>query len=135
MAHGKLKSKVPQLVEALNDRVTEHHRFLLRFHLDNIAFQLDQIQELDEEIQRHMVPFQKENYLIKTLPGISKTSAAAIIAKIGTNMSQFPDEAHLLPGLECVLEIMRVQESRKAERFEKVMDSSKVYSLKLLGPF
>ena len=95
MAHGKLKSKVPQLVEALNGRVTEHHRFLLRFHLDNIAFQLDQIQELDEEIQRHMVPFQKENYLIKTLPGISKTSAAAIIAKIGTNMSQFPDEAHL----------------------------------------
>jgi transposase len=82
MAHGKLKSKVPQLVEALNGQVTKHHRFLLRFHLDNIAFQLDQIQELDEEIQRHMVPFQKENYLIQTLPGISKTSAAAIIAEI-----------------------------------------------------
>jgi transposase len=95
MAHGKLKSKVPQLVEALNGRVTEHHRFLLRFHLDNIAFQLEQIQELDGEIQRRMVPFQKENCLIQTLPGISKTSAAAIIAEIGTDMSQFPDEAHL----------------------------------------
>jgi transposase len=80
MARGKLKSKVPQLVEALNGRVTEHHRFLLRFHLENIAFQLDQIHELDEEIQKRMIPFQKEYRLIQTLPGISKTSAAAIIA-------------------------------------------------------
>jgi transposase len=95
MARGKLKSKVPQLVEALNGRVTKHHRFLLRFHLDNIAFQLEQIQELDEEIQMRMVPFQKENCLIQTIPGINKTSAAAIIAEIGTDMSQFPDEAHL----------------------------------------
>ena len=95
MARGKLKSKVPQLVEALNGRVTEHHRFLLRFHLENIAFQLDQIHELDEEIQKRMIPFQKEYRLIQTLPGISKTSAAAIIAEIGTDMSQFPDEAHL----------------------------------------
>jgi len=95
MARRKLKRKVPQLIEALNGRVTEHHRFLLRFHLDNIAFQLEQIQELDEEIQRRMVPFQKEYQLIQTLPGISKTSAAAIIAEIGTDMSQFPDEAHL----------------------------------------
>ena len=95
MARGKLKNKVPQLVEALNGRITEHHRFLLRFHLDNIAIQLEQIQALDEEIQRRMVPFQKENCLIQTLPGISKTSAAAIIAEIGTDMSQFPDEAHL----------------------------------------
>jgi hypothetical protein len=39
MASGKLKSKVPQLVEALNGRVTEHHRFLLthfpHFNLQN----------------------------------------------------------------------------------------------------
>jgi transposase len=95
MARGKLKSKVPQLVEALNGRVTEHHKFLLRFHLENIAFQVDQIHELDEEIQKRMIPFQKEYHLIQTLPGISKTSAAAIIAEIGTDMSQFPDEAHL----------------------------------------
>ncbi len=59
MARGKLKSKVPQLVEALNGRVTSHHRFLIRFHLDNIAIQLEQIQVLDEEIQRHMALFKR----------------------------------------------------------------------------
>ncbi len=76
MARRKLKGKVPQLIEALNGRVTEHHRFPLRFHFDNIAFQLEQIQELDEEIQRRMVPFQKEYHLIQPLPGIGKTLAA-----------------------------------------------------------
>jgi transposase len=95
MASGRLKSKIDELVEALNGKVTEHHKFLLRFHLSNIAFQLDQIQMLDEEIQRRMIPFQKEASLIQTIPGINKTSAAAIIAEIGVNMAQFPDEAHL----------------------------------------
>jgi transposase len=95
MASGRLKSKINQLVEALNGKVTEHHKFLLRFHLSNIAFQLDQVQMLDEEIQRRMAPFQKEASLIQTIPGINKTSAAAIIAEIGVNMAQFPDEAHL----------------------------------------
>ena len=125
MARGKLKSKVPQLVEALNGRVTEHHKFLLRFHLDNIAFQLDRIHELDEEIQKRMVPFQKENRLIQTLPGISKTSAAAIIAEIGTDMSQFPDEAHLsswagmCPGNNESAGIKRSGKTRKGNGFLK----------------
>jgi transposase len=125
MARGKLKSKVPKLVEALKGRVTEHHRFLLRFHLDNIAFQLEQIQELDEEIQRRMVPFQKEYRLIQTLPGISKTSAAAIIAEIGTDMSQFPDEAHLsswagmCPGNNESAGIKKSGKTRKGNGFLK----------------
>ena len=42
-----------------------------------------------------MVPFQKESKLIQTIPGISDVNASAILAEIGVNMSQFPDEAHL----------------------------------------
>jgi transposase len=53
------------------------------------------IKKLDEEIQQKMVPFQKEAKLIQTLPGISEVSASAILAEIGTDISQFPDEAHL----------------------------------------
>jgi transposase len=33
--------------------------------------------------------------LIQTIPGISEVSAAEILAEIGVNMSQFPDEAHI----------------------------------------
>jgi transposase len=42
-----------------------------------------------------MIPFRKEETLIQTIPGISKTTASAIIAEIGVNMSQFPTDAHL----------------------------------------
>jgi transposase len=95
MARGKLKNKVDQLVEALNGKVTDHHRFLLRLHLNNIAFLAEQVQEIDEEIQKAMIPFREENTLVQTIPGISKTTASAIIAEIGVNMSQFPSDAHL----------------------------------------
>jgi hypothetical protein len=42
-----------------------------------------------------MIPFQREETLIQTIPGISKTNASAIIAEIGADMSQFPTDAHL----------------------------------------
>jgi transposase len=95
MSKGKLKKKVDLLAEALNGNVTDHHRFLLKMHLDNIEFYAKQIKKLDDEIQRKMVPFQRESELIQTIPGISEVSAAEILAEIGVNMSQFPDEAHI----------------------------------------
>ena len=41
-----------------------------------------------------MIPFQTEAKLIQTIPGMSEVSASATL-EIGTDMSQFPDEAHL----------------------------------------
>ncbi|MGA9099769.1 MAG: hypothetical protein WB392_12655 [Methanotrichaceae archaeon] len=71
MVHGKLRSKIDLLVEALNGKLTDHHRFLLKLHLENIAFIAEQIRELDEVLQERMIPFRKEAKLIQTIPGIS----------------------------------------------------------------
>ncbi len=95
MAKGKLKKKVDLLEKALNGKLTDHHRILLRMHLENIDHTAKQIKKIDEEIQRKMVPFQKESKLIQTIPGISEVNASAILAEIGVDMSVFPDEAHL----------------------------------------
>jgi transposase len=95
MAKGKLKKKVDLLEKALNGKITDHHRFLLGMHLENIDHLAKQIKKMDEEIDRKMVPFQNESKLIQTIPGISDVNASAILAEIGVNMSQFPDEAHL----------------------------------------
>jgi transposase len=95
MAKGKLKKKVDLLEKALNGKLTDHHRFLLGMHLENIDHLAKQIKKIDEEIQRKMVPFQKESKLIQTIPGISEVNSSAILAEIGIDMSQFPDEAHL----------------------------------------
>jgi len=48
MTSGKLRSKVDQLVEALDGKVTEHHRFLLKMHLEHVEFLAQQVQKLDE---------------------------------------------------------------------------------------
>ena len=95
MAKGKLKKKVDLLEKAVNGKLTDHHRFLLEMHLQNIDHLAKQIKKLDEEIEKKMVPFQKESKLIQTIPGISEVNASAILAEIGADMSQFPDEAHL----------------------------------------
>jgi len=95
MAKGKLRKKLDLQEKALNGKITDHHRFLLKMHLQNIDHLSKQIIMIDEEIQKKMVPFQKEARLIQTIPGISEVNASAILAEIGVNMSQFPDEAHL----------------------------------------
>jgi transposase len=55
-ARGRLRAKIPQLQEALRGRVTEHHRFLLRLHLDHLAH-LDALMErLTERIDGLLFP-------------------------------------------------------------------------------
>jgi transposase len=95
MAKGKLRKMLDLLEKALKGKITDHHRFLLKMHLQNIDHLSKQIIMINEEIQKKMVPFQKEARLIQTIPGISEVNASAILAGIGVNMSQFPDEAHL----------------------------------------
>ena len=51
--------------------------------------------EFDEEIQRRLVPYQKEFKDIQSVTGIKGVSAASVIAEIGVDMSRFPDEAHI----------------------------------------
>ena len=125
LVHGKLRSKIDQLVEALNGKLTDHHRFLLKIHLENIAFMAEQIQELDVEIAKRMIPFQKEAHLIQTIPGISTTTASAIIAEIGVDMSQFQDEARLscwagiCPGNNESAGVKKNGKTRKGNKFLK----------------
>jgi transposase len=125
MVRGKLKNKIDQLVQALQGRLTDHHRYLLRLHLKQIAFLADQIKELDDVIQKKMKAFKKESDLIKTVPGISDTTSSAIIAEIGTDMSQFPDEAHLsswagiCPGNNESAGVKKSGKIRKGDKFLK----------------
>ncbi|MFL5591227.1 MAG: IS110 family transposase [Ktedonobacteraceae bacterium] len=53
LARGRLRAKLPALREALEGRVEETHRILLRHLLDRI----DQLQAAIERIQRELTPF------------------------------------------------------------------------------
>ena len=95
LARGRLRAKLPDLQRALEGRVQPHHRFLLKRILAHIDFLEESIEEVQQEIEQHLSPFEEAVTLAQSLPGIGATAAAAIVAEIGTDMSRFPSDKHL----------------------------------------
>jgi transposase len=94
-ARGRMRSRIPALRQALEGRVTDHHRFLLRQMLNHVDFLEQAIQQVQTQLEHQLVPYAEAMTLLQTIPGISATSAAAIIAEIGIDMSRFPSAKHL----------------------------------------
>lgn len=90
LAIGQLRKKQKQLEVALDGRVREHHRRMLRLQLANWRF-LDKLtEELDVEIDREIGPLREAAAIIETIPGVSKLTARYVVAEIGGDMGQFP---------------------------------------------
>jgi transposase len=95
MSKGLLRNKMPELKLALEGRMTEHHRFLLRQLYDHLRFTEGKQREIEQEIARHMRPFEVEVTRLCTIPGVDRVTAWGLLAEIGLNMEQFPSAAHL----------------------------------------
>jgi len=95
LARRKLRSKIPQLVEALEGHVNEHHRFLIQMQMEHLEYLEKAIARLHERIDEKIRPYQHEVDLICTTPGIDTVSAQHIFAEMGGDISVFPSEGHL----------------------------------------
>ena len=96
LARGRMRSKVPQLAEALDGRVNEHHRFMLRMLMEQIASLEKQIEAFDQRIEQVMGPFEKAAVAqLDEMPGVNQRAAQNLIAEIGTDMSRFASAEHL----------------------------------------
>jgi len=95
LAKGRLRKKLPQLKQALNGRVREHHRFLLVEQLSHIDYLDEAIGRLSGEIAERLRPFQAEIERLDTIPGINRAIAEVLLAEIGPDMNRFPDAHHL----------------------------------------
>ena len=95
LCRGRLREKIPEMQLALEGRMTEHHRWMLRLQREQLEFLEAQIAKLDAKIQEHMSDYQKAVDLCTTIPGIEAIAAANLIAEIGVNMDQFPSAQHL----------------------------------------
>ena len=91
-----LKASHGQLVEALHGRVTGHHRFMLTLHLEQIDAIETGLTAIDQRLHEALAPFRAAGDLLKTMPGISDTVAAVILAEIGNDISPFPTASHLV---------------------------------------
>ena len=95
LAKRRLRSKIPELTEALTGRFNEHHAFLARVHLDLIDRHTTAIEALTDRIEVMIEPFQGFRQLICTIPGISTLTADVVIAETGADMTRFPTAKHL----------------------------------------
>jgi transposase len=96
LAHRRIHATSAELEAALRGRVTTHHRFMLRLHLDHIDAVDAAIALIDKEVDGNVEPFRAAIQLLSTIPGISTLSARVIVAEIGMDMSRFPTEGHLI---------------------------------------
>jgi transposase len=95
MSRGLLRNKISQLQQALEGRVTPHHRFLLRELLDHHYFVESKMRRIEQEVVERLGPFQSEVARLCTIPGVDRVTAWGLLAEIGLDMSQFPDAQHL----------------------------------------
>lgn len=96
LTSGRLKAPRAELVEALQGRITAHHRFMITLHLTQVTALEAAVADLEAHIGDALAPFRAAVSLLTTMPGLKATAAAVIVAEIGTDLSRFPSAGHLL---------------------------------------
>ena len=96
LALGQAKKKTAELREALRGRITEHHRAMLKMHLDVINALNRTLVELDARVGKTLTPIQDRARLLTTMPGVSDLTARVMVAEIGVDMTRFPDAGHIV---------------------------------------
>jgi transposase len=95
LAKGRLRSKLPQLRQALRGRFGDHHALLVRLALGHLEHLDGAIAALDRRVDEVIDPFARARDRLDTITGVGKRAAETIIAEIGVDMSVFPTASHL----------------------------------------
>jgi transposase len=95
LARGRLRNKIPELAQALEGRVRDHHRFLLAEYLDEWEVLGQRIARMEAEIDKQIRPFEQAVALWETIPGVEHVTACNLVAEIGVDMNQFQTAQHL----------------------------------------
>jgi transposase len=96
LAHRRIHATSEELEAALRGRVTTHHRFLVKLHLDQIDAIDAAIQSIDKEVDGNIEPFRAAVELLTEIPGISQLAARVVLSEIGLDMSRFETSGHLV---------------------------------------
>lgn len=95
LAKGRMRAKIPALVEALESRWDDHHSAVATQILAHIDFLDATIETLTDQIVDRLAPFQAAVELLMTIPGVHELTAQVMVAEMGTDMSRFPTADHL----------------------------------------
>jgi transposase len=95
LARGRLRTKLPQLRQALRGRFSDHHALLVGLSLAHLEHLEGAIAALDTEVDQVIAPFARARDQLDTITGVGKRAAETIIAEIGVDMTVFPTAGHL----------------------------------------
>ncbi|GAA5200758.1 IS110 family transposase [Arthrobacter gyeryongensis] len=95
LAKGKMRSKIPDLIEALTGHFDADHARLAAAMLGRLDRVDAALTALDETIDTASRPWAHQIQLLQTIPGVGLKVAQAIVAETGGEMSRFPSAAHL----------------------------------------
>ncbi len=95
LAEGNARKKRAELVAALHGRIRNHHRGLLKVHLELVTALQHAVAELDATVGKTLASIHESARLLSTMPGVSEVTAHVIVAEIGVDMTRFPSDAHL----------------------------------------
>lgn len=96
LASPRLKASPETLMRALDGRLTEVHRVLLRIHLDQIEALDRSIAVIERRAEDRLDTFREAVELIVTIPGMGERSARAVLGETGIDMSRFPTEGQFM---------------------------------------
>src|ERR671919_1008626 len=96
LAKARLRSKIPELREAMANRFqVDHHGALVAQLLAHIDVLDEAVAALDARVIQQCVPFADIIELVDTIPGVARRTAEALVAECGIDMTRFATAGHL----------------------------------------
>ncbi|MFI5695407.1 IS110 family transposase [Kribbella sp. NPDC051586] len=89
MAKGKMRSKIPDLAQALEGHFDDHHARMAAAIPDRLELVERALADLDEAIRFQCLPWTHEIELLQTIPGVGEKVAQVIVAETGADMTRF----------------------------------------------
>lgn len=123
LAKGRLRNKIPDLVEALFGQVRSHHRFMLQETLNHIDELNARIASLGQRIQELVAPDEAIITRLMAIPGVGRRTAEILLAEIGHDVEHFPSAKHLAswaclcPGNNLSANKRRSGKTRKGQKW------------------
>lgn len=123
LAKGRLRNKIPELVEALTGHVRDHHRFLLQElleHVDGLNHRLEHINDRIAQLTADQADLTER---LDAIPGVGQHTAEILLAEIGDNVEAFATADHLAswacmcPGNNISANKRRSGKTRKGQKW------------------
>ena len=107
MAKGRMRSKIPDLAQALEGHFDDHHARLARAILGRLDAVERSLAELDEAIVAACEPWAHQIELLTTIPGVGERVAQVIVAETGADVMVTSSTQRLMTTLSALVSAAR----------------------------